>query len=85
MAEATSKGPLARLISRIALWYAGDYEPIENNPESGLIILSRGRLRRPLLARIIAAVCSFLAREWKWIIGVVIALLAIAAKFFFKD
>jgi len=50
-------------------WWGGVYVSFENDPNSQFIIVS-GTQRRHWTSTVAHAVVDFLAKEWKWVIGV---------------
>jgi hypothetical protein len=69
----------------IANWYKGKYiPPPDNDPNSSIVFISPGHYEQPLLARILGAIGHFVAVEWKWLLGFIVAILALYANFFLK-
>ena len=63
-------GIFSRIAERIAKWYRGPFIA-HDSP-----VFTSGHHEPPLLARILRAV----AREWKWLIGTAVAIVAIVVK-----
>lgn len=57
---------------RVSRWYSG--RPVENDPNSYVVFLG---LQYSPSARVVRSVVAFCSKEWKWIIGTMIALLAL--------
>ena len=75
----------SRTNERIAIWYRGRYiPPPKNDPGSLIAIISTGHYKQPLLAKVLAAIGRFIAAEWKWLLGFIVAVLALYATFFLK-
>jgi hypothetical protein len=65
---------LSRITESVANWYRGKYiPPIENDPESSVVVISFGYYVQPPLAKILGAVSGFIAAEWKWLLGFLVA------------
>jgi len=63
---------------KIKAWYRGTYvPPPENDPESPLVIISPGYYEQPLSARILGTIGRFCLQHWQWIIGTILAIVAI--------
>jgi hypothetical protein len=73
----------AKLIESVANWYHGKYIPPYNPPGSGIIVMI-GHYERHWTARAVRAVGGFVATEWKWLLGFVVAVLAVATNIFLK-
>jgi|GEM_PF-5157254 len=59
-------------------WYQGIYVPPHpNDPNSPLVFISAGHYEKPLLAKWIEAFLDFWHHHWQWLIGIVIALIAL--------
>jgi hypothetical protein len=64
----------AKLREKIKRWWEGELEP----PDRGFPILRViPQYRRHWTARMVRAVFAFVACEWKWIIGVTIAIVGL--------
>ncbi len=67
------------MFNRIKKWWAGEFRetPLENvlngQPYENVI--------RPWPVRVYKTVADFLKREWKWVIGTIVALIVAVAKF----
>jgi hypothetical protein len=78
-------GIFSGITESIANWYKGKYiPPPDNDPSSSIVFLSLGHYKQPLLAKILGAIGRFIATEWKWLLGFILAVLALYAKFFLK-
>ena len=67
------------MIKKIQKWYDGEYRMFENDTNSSVVILA-GWYERHWTARICRIIVEFYLREWKWIIGTSIAVVAVAYK-----
>jgi len=67
------------MIERIANWYKGKFVAYHSEPGSSLVFMG-GSYERHWTARAARAVAEFYLREWKWIIGTVIAVVAVIFK-----
>ncbi len=55
-------------------WYEGEYIPHENRPGAAIAFVG-GWYRRHWTALAARAVLEFCAREWKWLLGFLLAFL----------
>jgi hypothetical protein len=66
------------IVKKLKDWYRGRYvPPPPNDPSSGVFLISPGRYEQPALARILGAIGRFYLAHWQWIIGTVLAAIAI--------
>ncbi|WP_273151332.1 hypothetical protein [Methylophaga thiooxydans] len=69
-------------ITKIKEWYRGEYiPPPENDPNSGVVFVSSGYYKKPLLAKAIEVASKFFMAHWQWIIGTTIAVVALYLQF----
>jgi hypothetical protein len=67
-----------KLIDKIKDWYRGEYvPPPEDDPDSSIVIVSLGYYEQPPLAKFLAMIGRFWLSHWQWIIGTVLAVVAI--------
>lgn len=63
---------------RLKEWYEGKYVPPPSiDPDSSFVIISPGHYEQPLVAKILRVIGNFWLAHWKWIIGTVLAVIAI--------
>jgi hypothetical protein len=67
----------SRFSDAVANWFHGTYLPHDNPPDSGVFIVG-GYQDRHWTAKIVGAIGRFIATEWKWIIGILIAISGVA-------
>lgn len=67
------------MLSKFKDWYEGEYVPFKNDPNSGVFILG-GSFKRHWSARLIRVLAEFYLREWKWVIGTTVAVVAVVLK-----
>ena len=70
-----------RVWERLKKWYEGEYVPHENDPDSPIVLIG-GYTKRPWVAYAIDAALKFCTAHRKWLIGTVIALLALTVSIF---
>ena len=58
---------------RFKSWWEGEFEPCENDPNSGVFFVG-GWQRRHWTSRAAHSIVDFLKVEWKWAIGSAIAI-----------
>ena len=59
-------------------WYQGKYvPPPPNDPNSPIVRISPGHYEKPLLAKWIESFLGFWHDHWKWLIGIMITLIAL--------
>jgi hypothetical protein len=59
-------------------WYRGVYvPPPKNDPDSSIVRISPGHYEQPLFAKMLGAVGRFWLAHWQWIVGTMLALVAI--------
>ena len=62
-------------------WWEGKYVPPPPPDFSGgVVIMSIGHRERHWSARTASAIGTFVAKEWKWVLGFVLAVIGIALK-----
>ena len=61
---------------RIRKWWEGKFMPYDDDPDSGVVIIG-GFTHRHWTSRAAHVVVGFLGREWKWVIGTLIALVGL--------
>lgn len=64
------------MLERVRSWWKGEFVPYENDPDSPIIVIG-GFTHRHWTSRVARAVVGFLGREWKWVIGTLIALVGL--------
>ena len=64
------------ILQKLKEWYRGRYIPPENDPNSGLFFI-QGDYDRPWVARAADLLIRFWLEHWQWIIGTVLAIIAI--------
>lgn len=75
----------SKITERVANWYNGKYIlPPKNDPNSSIIFILPGHYEQPLLAKILSAIGRFVAVEWKWLLGFIVAVLALYVNFHLK-
>jgi hypothetical protein len=63
-------------------WYRGKYiPPPKNKPNSLIVRISPGHYEKPLLANLLGILFKFLIDHWEWIIGTMIAVIALILQF----
>jgi hypothetical protein len=73
------------LINKIKTWYRGKYvPPPPNDPNSPIVIISLGHYEQPALAKLLRVIGRFWLSHWKWIVGIIIAVVGIAVSLFRK-
>ena len=66
------------IVEKLKDWYRGRYvPPPPNDPNSQVIFLSLGHYEQPALAKILGTLGRFYLAHWQWIIGTVLAVIAI--------
>jgi hypothetical protein len=65
------------LKEKIEDWYRGKYIPPPPDDPNSPIFFGIGSYQQPLLARIIGAVARFWVEHWQWIIGTILAVVAL--------
>ena len=65
-----------KMRERLRSWWNGKYVVHENEPGSSLVFIG-GVTHWHWTARVARAVVGFLGREWKWVIGTLIALVGL--------
>ena len=79
-------GIFSAFSERIATWYRGKYiPPPPNDPNSSLFIISPGYYEQPFLAKVLGAIGRFIRTEWKWLLGFIVAVVAVAANVLLKQ
>lgn len=58
-------------------WWEGTFVLYDNPPNSAAFFVG-GNYRRHWTARVARAVVGFLRAEWKWVVGVIIAMTGLA-------
>jgi len=61
---------------RIRAWWEGKFVPYDDDPDNGVFVMG-GFTHRHWTSRAARAVVGFLGREWKWVIGTLIALVGL--------
>ena len=61
------------MLEKIHRWYQGEYRAPNNEPGSSLVFVM-GHYERHWTARLTTWLIEFWLRDWKWIIGTLIAL-----------
>lgn len=82
MAKPTSKSRLARIMERIASWYRGRNVFVPGETWGNVAFPGGSCVERPLVARVLSNIGRFIAKHWKWFIGILVGLLAIAVNVF---
>ena len=72
------------LAKRLATWYRGRYIPPPPNDPNGLVIISPGHYEQPFLAKVFGSIGRFIRAEWKWLLGFIVAVVAVAANVILK-
>ena len=66
------------IVEKLKDWYRGQYiPPPPNDPNSRIIFISAGHYRQTALARMLGILGRFYLAHWQWIIGTVLAVIAI--------
>lgn len=66
------------LIEKLKNWYRGRYiPPAPDDPNSQVFFLDLGHYERPALAKLLSAIGRFYLAHWQWVIGTVLAIVAI--------
>ncbi|CAM4022623.1 hypothetical protein [Roseateles saccharophilus] len=65
-----------RLVAAIHRWWHGKYVPYENDSDSPVVIIG-GYHEQHWTSQAIHAAARFLAAEWKWCVGIALALLSL--------
>ena len=66
------------IVEKIKEWYRGRYiPPPSNDPNSELFFLSLGHYEQPALAKLLGTLGRFYLAHWQWVIGTVLAFVAI--------
>lgn len=58
---------------RIRKWWEGEFVPYDDHPDNGVVMFG-GFTHRHWTSHAAQAGVGFLGREWKWVIGTLIAL-----------
>jgi len=65
------------MFEKIHRWYEGEYKPPKDH---GPLVMLMGHYERHWTARLTTWLIVFWLREYKWIIGTIIAIVAVAYK-----
>lgn len=76
-------GIRSRIAQAISNWFDGTYIPYDNHPGTGVFFVG-GYYKRHWTAKTVGAVGRFIAAEWKWLLGFIVAVLALYANFVLK-
>ena len=76
-------GIRSRIAGAVSNWFQGEYVPYDNPPDSGVFIVG-GYHKRHWTASAVATIWRFVAAEWKWLLGFIVAVLALYANFSLK-
>ena len=69
---------ISSIVERVRDWYRGEYvPPRKSDPWDRVVCVGPGHYRQPLFARILNALGRFWAARWQWLIGFLVAILAI--------
>ena len=64
---------IPKMWDAVRAWWAGRWEPFENEPGSDFVFIG-GTTTHHWTAKVARAIWRFMAKEWKWIIGTLVAL-----------
>lgn len=65
------------MFDKIKEWYEGEYIPYRNDPDSPVVIVGPGHLRRPVLAYMIKWTFDFWLAHWQWVITTALAIIGL--------
>ena len=76
-------GIISSITKAVSNWFHGTYVLYDNPPDSSVFIVG-GYVERHWTASTLAAIGRFISAEWKWLIGIIIAILIAYANFLLK-
>lgn len=62
--------------TRVRNWWDGRFIPYENDPNDSVVIIG-GNQEWHWTARVARRIVAFLGKEWKWVIGTILAVIAL--------
>ncbi len=68
---------LIKIWGKIKEWYKGKYIPPKLTQYSSITVLDTGGYKRPFIAKYLIVLKKFWIRHWQWIIGTILAVLAL--------